>query len=144
MSSISRRHGRQLPARYAANKAAVIRITQSAVLALAPYNIKVNASCPSVVPTVMWKQIPEDHSTLFGTRSGESMAPFISSIPIKRPSTIEHVSAALASPCSIDLDCITGKYSMLMVDLECNCKTSYSNLMLLYSKSKTKRAQKSL
>jgi NAD(P)-dependent dehydrogenase (short-subunit alcohol dehydrogenase family) len=109
ISSISGRQGRPLSAHYAASKAAVISITQSAALALAPYNITVNAICPGVVPTAMWKQIDEDRSKLFGTQPGESMAAFINSIPLKRASTIEDVSAAVAFLCSTDSDCITGQ-----------------------------------
>lgn len=54
-SSISGRSGRSLQVHYAAAKAAIISITQSAALALAQYNINVNAISPSVVKTSMWE-----------------------------------------------------------------------------------------
>lgn len=109
MSSISGRHGRPLSAHYAASKAAVISITQSAALALAPYNITVNAVCPGVVPTAMWKQIDEDRGKLFGTQPGEAIAAFINTIPLKRASTAEDIGGAVAFLCSTDADCITGQ-----------------------------------
>ncbi len=109
MSSISGRHGRPLSAHYSASKAAVISITQSAALALAPYNITVNAVCPGVVPTAMWKQIDEDRGKLFGTQPGEAMAAFINTIPLKRASTPEDIGGAVAFLCSTDADCITGQ-----------------------------------
>ena len=109
MSSISGRHGRPLSAHYSASKAAVISITQSAALALAPYNITVNAVCPGVVPTAMWKQIDEDRGKLFGTQPGEAIAAFINTIPLKRASTPEDIGGAIAFLCSTDADCITGQ-----------------------------------
>jgi len=109
MSSISGRRGRPLSAHYAASKAAVISITQSAALALAPYNITVNAVCPGVVPTAMWKQIDEDRGKLFGSQPGEAMAAFINTIPLKRASTPEDIGGAVAFFCSADADCITGQ-----------------------------------
>lgn len=109
MSSISGRRGRPLSTHYAASKAAVISITQSAALALAPYNITVNAVCPGVVPTAMWKQIDEDRGKLFGSQPGEAMAAFINTIPLKRASTPEDIGGAVAFLCSGDADCITGQ-----------------------------------
>ncbi len=109
MSSISGRHGRPLSAHYSASKAAVISITQSAALTLAPYNITVNAVCPGVVPTAMWKQIDEDRGKLFGTQPGEAIAAFINTIPLKRAATAEDIAGAITFLCSADADCITGQ-----------------------------------
>ena len=52
-SSISGRRGRSVQIAYAASKAAIISVTQSAALAFSPYNINVNAVCPGVIPTPM-------------------------------------------------------------------------------------------
>src|SRR3990170_69250 len=109
LSSISGRRGRPLAAHYAASKAAVISITQSAALALAPYNINVNAVCPGVVPTAMWQQIDLDRVRLFGLRPGEAMASFVDSIPLRRAGTPEDIAAAVAFFCSPDADYITGQ-----------------------------------
>ncbi len=109
LSSISGRRGRPLATHYAASKAAVISITQSAALALAPYNINVNAICPGVVATPMWEQIDLDRGKLFGMKPGEAMAAFVEMIPLKRAATPEDIAGAVAFLCSSDADYITGQ-----------------------------------
>jgi meso-butanediol dehydrogenase/(S,S)-butanediol dehydrogenase/diacetyl reductase len=109
LSSISGRRGRPLSTHYAASKAAIISITQSAALALAPYHINVNAVCPGIVPTPMWDQIDEDRGQLFGAKPGEAMAAFIKTVPLKRAATAEDVAGAVAFFCSSDSDYITGQ-----------------------------------
>jgi len=109
ISSIAGRRGRPLSAHYAASKAAVISITQSAALALAPYNINVNAVCPGIVPTPMWDEIDRDRARLFGTKPGEAMAAFIKTVPLKRASSLEDIASAVAFLCSADADYITGQ-----------------------------------
>jgi acetoin reductase-like protein len=108
-SSISGRHGRALQLHYAASKAAVISVTQSAALALAPYNINVNAVCPGVVPTPMWEQIDREYGHILGAKPGEAMRDFIEKIPLKRAGTPEDVAGAVAFLCSSDADYITGQ-----------------------------------
>jgi len=109
LSSISGRRGRPLSTHYAASKAAIISITQSAALALAPYRINVNAVCPGVVPTPMWDQIDADRARLFGATPGEAMAAYIQAIPLRRAATAEDVAGTVAFFCSPDSDYITGQ-----------------------------------
>ncbi len=109
LSSIAGRRGRPLAAHYAASKAAVISITQSAALTLAPYNITVNAVCPGVVPTQMWKDIDADRGRIFGSQPGEAMAAFVNTIPLKRASTPDDVAGPIAFFCSTDADYVTGQ-----------------------------------
>ncbi len=109
VSSVSGRRGRPLQTHYAASKAAVISITQSAALALAPFNINVNAICPGIVPTPMWEGIDEDRARLFGAEPGQAMAAFINSVPLKRASTPEDIAGAVTFLCSPDSDYITGQ-----------------------------------
>lgn len=108
-SSIAGRRGRALSTHYAASKAAIISITQSAALALAPYRINVNAVCPGIVPTPMWTQIDQDRAELFGAKEGEAMAAFIQQVPLKRAATPEDVAGVVAFLCSPDADYITGQ-----------------------------------
>ncbi len=108
-SSVSGRRGRPLSAHYAATKAAIISITQSAALALAPYRINVNAVCPGIVPTPMWEKIDEDRASLFGARPGDAMSAFIQQVPLKRAATPEDLAGAVAFFCSADADYITGQ-----------------------------------
>ncbi|MBI2940238.1 MAG: glucose 1-dehydrogenase [Chloroflexi bacterium] len=109
LSSVAGRRGRPLATSYAAAKSAVISITQSAALALAPYNINVNAVCPGLVPTPMWHQIDLDRARLFGLQPGEAMASFVETIPLKRAARPEDIASAVAFLCSADADYITGQ-----------------------------------
>ena len=107
-SSISGRRGRAEQVPYAASKAAIISVTQSAALAFAPY-IKVNAVCPGVVPTPMWEQIDRDRGRIAGVAPGESMKAFVERTPLKRPGTVEDVAGVVAFLCSSDSDYMTGQ-----------------------------------
>ena len=109
LSSIAGRRGRPLSTHYAASKAAIINITQSAALALAPYRINVNAICPGIVPTPLWEQIDRDRGDLFGAEPGEAMAAFIQTVPLKRAARPGDVAGAVAFFCSADSDYITGQ-----------------------------------
>jgi NAD(P)-dependent dehydrogenase (short-subunit alcohol dehydrogenase family) len=109
-SSVSGRSGRPYSTHYAAAKAAVISITKSAALALAKYNINVNAVAPGLVPTPMWIQIDHERGESFGSKPGEAMHSFIEqNIPLKRAATAEDLAGAVAFFCSPDSDYITGQ-----------------------------------
>lgn len=109
LSSVAGRRGRPLQTHYAASKAGIISLTQSAALTLAPYRINVNAVCPGIVPTPMWKRIDEERGKLFGAKPGEAMAAFINTVPLKRAATAEDIAGAVAFFCSTDADYITGQ-----------------------------------
>jgi NAD(P)-dependent dehydrogenase (short-subunit alcohol dehydrogenase family) len=88
----------------------VISITKSAALALARYNINVNAVAPGVVPTTMWTQIDKERADLFGSKPGEALHSFIeNSIPLKRASSVADQAGAVSFLCSPDADYITGQ-----------------------------------
>jgi NAD(P)-dependent dehydrogenase (short-subunit alcohol dehydrogenase family) len=109
LSSISGRRGRALQAPYAATKAAIISLTQSAALAFAPHNINVNAIAPSIVATPMWEQVDRERSRLAGRPQGAAMESYTERIPLKRAGTTEDMAAAAAFLCSSDADYITGQ-----------------------------------
>jgi len=109
LSSVAGRRGRSLQTHYAATKAAIISLTQSTALTLAPYRINANAVCPGIVPTPMWQQIDADRGRLFGAQPGEAMANFINTVPLKRAATPEDIAGAVAFFCSSDADYITGQ-----------------------------------
>jgi NAD(P)-dependent dehydrogenase (short-subunit alcohol dehydrogenase family) len=109
VSSVAGRSGRPFSAHYAASKAAVISLTKSAALALARYNINVNAIAPGVIPTPMWTQIDRERGQLFGSQPGEALAGVIETIPLRRTASVEDVANAVAFFCSPDSDYITGQ-----------------------------------
>jgi NAD(P)-dependent dehydrogenase (short-subunit alcohol dehydrogenase family) len=108
-SSISGRRGRSVQMAYAASKAAIISVTQSAALAFSAYNINVNAVCPGVIPTPMWEQIDRDRARLMDARPGEAMKAFIEKVPLQRAGSPQDVAGAVAFLCSSDADYITGQ-----------------------------------
>ena len=109
LSSISGRRGRALQAAYAASKAAIISLTQSAALAFAPFGINVNAIAPSVVLTPMFKQVARDRGKLSGGGSDTAIQSFIDRIPLGRVGTVEEMASAVAFLCSSEADYITGQ-----------------------------------
>ncbi len=109
LSSISGRRGRPVSATYAAGKAAIISVTQSAALALAPYGINVNAVSPSVVPTPMWETIDAEKGRLFGLPKGRAIQDFVAQIPLKRAGRPAEIASAVVFLCSSGADYITGQ-----------------------------------
>jgi NAD(P)-dependent dehydrogenase (short-subunit alcohol dehydrogenase family) len=103
------RSGKPLMAHYAATKAAVISITRSAALALAPYNINVNAVAPGIAPTQMWDEIDAQRADMLGWPRGEAYSRAIERIPLGRAATPEDIAAVVAFLCSSDSDYITGQ-----------------------------------
>jgi NAD(P)-dependent dehydrogenase (short-subunit alcohol dehydrogenase family) len=108
MTSISGQAGRPLAPHYAASKAALINITQSAALTLAPYGINVNAVAPGLVLTPMWDRLDLEYGKISGAGPGESMSAFIDNIPLKRPANPDDVAEAIRFLCSPESDNITG------------------------------------
>jgi len=108
LTSISGQGGRPLAPHYAASKAAIINITQSAALALAPFGINVNAVSPGVVVTPMWDKLDEERGRLTGAKKGEAMAKFVENVPLKRPAQPEDIANAIFFLCSPSSDMITG------------------------------------
>ena len=109
LSSIAGRSGRPFAADYSASKFAVISITRSAALYLAPYNINVNAVCPGVVPTPMWADIDRVQAERFALAQGEWIKTTVEKVPLKRAGTPEDLAAAVSFLLSTDADYITGQ-----------------------------------
>ena len=88
-ASIAGKRGAPRMAAYCGSKFAVVGITQSFALELAPDGIRVNALCPGMVGTAMWHDHlmanrPEDD---FETRMREM-------IPLGRPQTVDDMGQA--------------------------------------------------
>ncbi|HEX3245329.1 MAG TPA: SDR family oxidoreductase [Chloroflexota bacterium] len=108
MASIAARGGRPMFAAYAASKAAVVSITQSAAMALAP-KVTVNAICPGVVNTAMWALIDQEWTELEGRPVGDAWKQRIVGIPMGRPETPEDLVGMAVFLASADSDYITGQ-----------------------------------
>ena len=107
-ASIAGRIGCPMFAAYGASKAAAISITQSAALALAP-DVTVNAICPGVVDTEMWRQIDREWTQMEKRAAGSAWQARISGIPMRRPETPEDLAGMAVFLASADSDYITGQ-----------------------------------
>jgi 3-oxoacyl-[acyl-carrier protein] reductase len=91
LSSTAGQRGEAGHSHYAATKGALISMTKSLAVELAPHGIRTNCVAPGWVDTDM------SHETLRGPRADEIRA----AIPLGRPGTAEEIAAAvlfLASP----------------------------------------------
>ncbi|MCB9453666.1 MAG: SDR family oxidoreductase, partial [Anaerolineaceae bacterium] len=109
LSSIAGRRGRANAIHYSVSKAAVITITQGAAMALAPYNINVNAICPSVIPTEMWENLDRVMTEAHNLPRGEWLRRRLTQIPLKRAGTVEEIAAITTFLCAETGDYITGQ-----------------------------------
>ena len=96
IASIAGRSGRPMFAAYAASKAAAISITQSAAVGLAP-DITVNAVCPGVVDTEMWRLVDREWTQAEQRPVGSAWQDRIRGIPMGRPETREDPAGTAAS-----------------------------------------------
>lgn len=109
LASIAGRRGEALVVAYCASKAAVISITQSLALALAPYGVNVNAMAPGVVDTPYWKEVDRQFAEILGKQPGEPIRDVVQHIPLGRveqPEDVVPLAVFLAGPGS---DYITGQ-----------------------------------
>lgn len=100
LSSQAGHRGEALVAHYCATKAAVISYTQSAALALAPMNIRVNAISPGVVDTPMWETVDKLFAKLEGKAVGQKKQEVGEAVPLGRmgvPADVARVAVFLAS-----------------------------------------------
>ena len=108
-SSVSGRVGRPMLVDYCASKFAVVAITQSAALALAPHGIRVNAVAPGIVDTDMWVKIDREWGTLAGKPPGEMKRTRVEAIPLGRIETPEDVANLYTFLASDEASYITGQ-----------------------------------
>lgn len=108
MASIAGRGGRAMLGAYAASKATVINITQTAAQEFAP-KLTVNSICPGPVDTEMWKQIDQEWSAHEGRPAGSVWQERVRGVPMKRGETPEDLTGMAVFLASADADYITGQ-----------------------------------
>jgi meso-butanediol dehydrogenase/(S,S)-butanediol dehydrogenase/diacetyl reductase len=99
-----------LSALYVASKFAVRGITQTLALELAPYGITVNAICPGIVDTPLWKPIGDDLVQQGVLNDAADVLEMMSSqVPLGRPSVPDDVAGLAAFLASADANYMTGQ-----------------------------------
>lgn len=108
LSSIAARGPRPDLAHYAASKAAVTSLTQSAALAFAP-SVRVNAICPGIIETAMWNVIDRGRHEALGLPRGEAVRARVDQVPLQRIGQPKDVAGTVAFLLSDDAAYITGQ-----------------------------------
>ncbi len=112
LASRAGRVGLRYMASYCATKFAVVGLTQSNAMEFAPH-ITVNAICPGIVMTYMWKEyLPNVLGKLFGLSPEEMIQSRLSLVPMGRPQYPEDVAKVALFLASSDADYITGQAIM--------------------------------
>ena len=95
---------------YAASKMGVVGITQSLAKELATSGITVNAFCPGIIETDMWKYNDKAWGDLLGDyEEGELIKEWVEGIPMKRAGSPDDVAGLVLFLASEDAAYITGQ-----------------------------------
>ena len=94
---------------YGASKGAVISLTKTAAQQLGPHNINVNAVCPGIVRTSLYKEIVRVMSEKEGVSIDEVERRAVSGVPLKRANEPEDIAAMVVFLASTGARNITGQ-----------------------------------
>lgn len=94
---------------YCASKAAIIMLTQSLAVELAPHNITVNSYAPGHITTPFWKGIAEGFSKVMDKSPDEVVEMFRSTVPMGRFGTPEDVAATVSWLATPDAAYVSGQ-----------------------------------
>ncbi|MBR9648419.1 SDR family oxidoreductase [Clostridium tyrobutyricum] len=107
-SSIAGHSGFGYLAAYSGTKFAIRGLTQALAAELAP-KITVNAYCPGIVDTDMWKEIDESLAPYLGVEKGQAFTQYSKQILMGRPQKPEDVADLVSFLASPNSDYITGQ-----------------------------------
>lgn len=108
-ASIAGHEGFDFLATYSASKFAVRGLTQVASKELAKDKITVNAYCPGIAATGMWDRLDEKFMEVLGTKKGEALEQYASTISLGRTQEPKDVANLVAFLASEDSGYITGQ-----------------------------------
>ena len=94
---------------YCASKAAIIMLSQSLAVELAPHNITVNSYAPGHIATPFWAGIAEGFSKVMDRTPEEVVEMFRSTVPMGRFGTPEDVAAAVSWLATPDAAYVSGQ-----------------------------------
>lgn len=94
---------------YCASKAAIIMLTQSLAVELAPHNITVNSYAPGHITTPFWKGIAEGFSKVMDKTPDEVVEMFRSTVPMGRFGTVEDVAGTVSWLATPDAAYVSGQ-----------------------------------
>lgn len=109
MASQAGRRGEAQSAVYAATKATVISLTQSAALALVKDGVRVNAIAPGVIDTPMWDHVDALHAALDGLPVGEKKRQVGAAVPYGRMGVAREIAGAAVFLASDDAEYVVGQ-----------------------------------
>ena len=109
MASQAGRRGEASSSIYAATKAAVISLTQSAALALIGQNIRVNAVAPGVIDTPMWETVDALYARQCDLPSGEKKRQVGLAVPLGRMGRAEEIARAVMFLASDQAEYVLGQ-----------------------------------
>jgi NAD(P)-dependent dehydrogenase (short-subunit alcohol dehydrogenase family) len=108
-SSTAGRAGRPLASVYALTKAAIVSLTRSTALALAPHDIRVNAVSPGIVDTPMVETIRRERAAPLDTTPEELRERWERAIPLGRLGTATEVAEVVVFLLSDASSYVTGE-----------------------------------
>lgn len=109
LASQAGRRGEPLVSIYCASKAAVISLTQSAALALAPHRIAVNAIAPGVIDTPMYDEVDALCARYMNIPIGENKRQVAAGVPYGRMGKPEEIAAMAAFLASDDAEYVVAQ-----------------------------------
>ncbi len=108
-SSGAGRRGVPNIAHYCATKAAIIMLSQSLAVELAPHGIRVNCYAPGHIQTPFWKDIADGFAAVTGQTPDQVIDAFKSTVPMGRFGTPGDVAAAVSWLATDDAAYVSGQ-----------------------------------